>query len=396
MKQLRFLLGVSGGVAAFKAAELTRLLIKAGHQVQIVMTTAATQFVNPVTFQALSQQPVYTDMWDNRIVNNMAHIDLSRSCDAIIIAPATANIIAKIAHGIADDLLSTLCAARRCPLFIAPAMNREMWANPANLRNIDFLQQHEVGVLGPDSGEQACGEVGAGRMLEPEAIFAGVLAQFQQKKLAGIHILLTAGPTFERIDPVRGITNLSSGKMGYALAAAAHAMGATVTLVSGPTHLSTPVGCVCIAVESAREMYDAVMAEVKKAHIFIAVAAVADYYVVNAQAQKIKKEAGIPALQFASTPDILQEVAAQSSAPFCVGFAAESDALLIHARAKRARKKVPLLIANLTSAIGSDDNAVVLLDDRGEHYLNKKPKTKLAAEIMLHIAALYQTTKGVV
>jgi phosphopantothenoylcysteine decarboxylase/phosphopantothenate--cysteine ligase len=394
MKQLRFLLGVSGGVAAFKAAELTRLFIKAGHEVQVVMTKAATQFVTPVTFQALSQQPVYTDMWDSRIDNNMAHIDLSRASDAIIIAPATANIIAKIANGIADDLLSTLCAARRCPLIIVPAMNREMWANPANLRNIDFLQQHGVVVLGPDSGEQACGEVGEGRMLEPAAIFSGVLAQFQAKKLTGLHVLLTAGPTFERIDPVRGITNLSSGKMGYALAAAAQAMGATVTLVSGPTHLSVPFGCTCIVVESARQMHHAVMAEVKKAHIFIAVAAVADYYVVNHQAQKIKKEEGMPPLQFATNPDILQEVAAQPNAPFCVGFAAESEALIAHARAKQARKKVPLLIANLASAIGSDDNEVVLLDDKGEHYLLKKPKTQLAAEIMLHIAALYQRIKG--
>ena len=243
MKQLRFLLGISGGVAAFKAAELTRLLMKAGHKVQVVMTEAATHFIAPVTFQALSQQPVYTDMWDARLDNNMAHIDLSRACDAIIIAPATANIVAKIANGISDDLLSTLCAARRCPLFIAPAMNREMWANPANLRNIDFLRQQGVKVLGPDSGEQACGEVGEGRMLEPADIFTHVLSQCQEKKLAGFQILLTAGPTFERIDPVRGITNLSSGKMGYALAGAAQAMGATVTLISGPTHLVTPAGC---------------------------------------------------------------------------------------------------------------------------------------------------------
>lgn len=396
MKQLRFLLGVSGGIAAYKAAELTRLFAKAGHTVQVVMTEAATRFVTPVTFQALSQEPVYTDLWDARPDNNMAHIDLSRTADAIVVTPASADIIAKIANGIADDLLSTLCAARRCPLILAPAMNREMWANPANLRNIEFLRRHGVIILGPAAGDQACGETGDGRMLEPAEIFAGVLAQFQSKILAGLHVLLTAGPTFERIDPVRGITNSSSGKMGYALAAAAQALGAEVTLVSGPTHLPAPAGCTRIDVESARDMYRAVMERIGEMDIFIAVAAVADYYVVNSRAQKIKKEEnGMLSLELAPNPDILMEVAALPRPPFCVGFAAETENLLAHAGIKRARKKIPLLVANLAhEAIGSDNNEVLLLDEAGVHPLPKQPKTRLAMDIMLHVATLFEKNKG--
>lgn len=394
MRPLRLVLGISGGIAAFKACELTRLLIKAGHQVQVVMTKAATEFVTPLSFQALSQMPVYTDLWDARVPNNMAHIDLSRGKDAIIIAPATANMIAKIANGIADDLLSTLCAARACPLILAPAMNKAMWDNPANLRNIAFLREQGVIILGPDCGEQACGEFGEGRMLEPEAMMTGVMAALHKKIFTDTHILLTAGPTFERIDPVRGISNLSSGKMGYALAEAAAMLGAQVTLVSGPTHLTPPLGCKILKVESAREMHQAVMQHIDKVDIFIAVAAVADFYIENSSSQKMKKENGAPSLRLISNPDILAEVAARKNPPFCVGFAAESEALIEHGRAKRQSKNIPLLFANLVpKAFDNDQNEVILIDPAGEHLLPLQSKKTLAIEMLHHIAARYQKTK---
>lgn len=394
MKPFQFVLGISGGIAAFKACEFTRLLVKAGHGVQVVMTKAATEFVTPITLQALSQNPVYTDLWDGRIPNNMAHIDLSRGKDAIIIAPATTNIIAKIANGIADDLLSTLCAARACPLIIVPAMNKEMWNNPANLRNIAFLREQGVIVLGPASGEQACGEFGEGRMLEPQDIMTGVLAAIQEKLFTDTHILLTAGPTFERIDPVRGITNLSSGKMGYALAEAAVLLGAQVTLVSGPTHLAVPPNCTVIHVESGREMYAAVMQYIDAADIFIAVAAVADYYIENEVTQKIKKENVIPSLKLMPNPDILAEVAARDNPPFCVGFALESGALISYAKEKRQRKNIPLLFANLVQdAINQDENEVVLIEAEGEYRLPRQPKKILALEMLKQIATRYQKIK---
>jgi len=322
----KIVLGLTGGIACYKAAELTRALIKAGASVQVVMTQAATQFITPVTMQALSGKPVYTDQWDARIANNMAHIDLSRNADAIVIAPCSTDFISKLAHGGCDDLLSTLCIARpaHVRLLVAPAMNVEMWQNPATQRNVVQLQADGIALLGPDTGAQACGENGMGRMLEPAQLLELIIASFQPKILTGKHVLLTAGPTFEPIDPVRGITNLSSGKMGYAIARAARQAGANVTLISGPTALDAPLGVQRIAVQTAQQMHDAVLAHVSDQDIFIAVAAVADWRVTNASAQKLKKEGGTdaPALEFAQNPDILAIVAALPKRPYCVGFAA--------------------------------------------------------------------------
>ncbi len=385
----RVLLGVTGGVAAYKAAELTRLFVKAGHDVQVVMTEAATRFVAPATFQALSGRPVFTDLWDSRVDNHMAHIDLGREADLILVAPASADFMFKLAHGAADDLLSTLCTARDCPLLLAPAMNRQMWENPPNQRNVQQLRQDGVLVLGPDEGDQACGETGFGRMLEPEALFELVEAAFQPKYLKGKKVLITAGPTFERIDAVRGITNSSSGKMGFAIARAALEAGAEVTLVAGPTSLKTPVGARRLDVESSKDMLAAVNA-VSKTDIFISVAAVADYYVLNPSEQKIKKDAHILTLELAPNPDILANVAGLADPPFCVGFAAESENLLEYGEQKRRRKKLPLLVANqVQSAIGADDNEVFLLDDHGQHKLPRAPKQEIARAIVQHTAKLY-------
>ncbi|HEY9102557.1 bifunctional phosphopantothenoylcysteine decarboxylase/phosphopantothenate--cysteine ligase CoaBC [Chitinimonas sp.] len=387
----RVLLGVTGGVAAYKAAELTRLFVKAGHDVQVVMTEAATRFVAPATFQALSGRPVFTDLWDNRVDNHMAHIDLGREADVILVAPASADFLFKLAHGATDDLLSTLCSARDCPLLVAPAMNRQMWENPPNLRNVTQLRQDGVTILGPDEGDQACGEVGSGRMLEPEALFEHIDALFQPKLLKGQKVLITAGPTFERIDAVRGITNSSSGKMGFAIAKAAADAGAAVTLVAGPTSLATPLGVRRVDVESSKEMLTAVNAEVPKIDIFISVAAVADYYVLNPSEQKIKKDAHILTLELAPNPDILANVAGLADPPFCVGFAAESENLLEYGEQKRRRKKLPLLVANqVQSAIGADDNEVFLLDDHGQHKLPRAPKQEIARAIIQHLAKLYR------
>ncbi|GAB3264919.1 bifunctional phosphopantothenoylcysteine decarboxylase/phosphopantothenate synthase [Chitinimonas naiadis] len=387
----RVLLGVTGGVAAYKAAELTRLFVKAGHDVQVVMTEAATRFVAPATFQALSGRPVFTDLWDNRVDNHMAHIDLGREADVILIAPASADFLFKLAHGATDDLLSTLCSARNCPLLVAPAMNRQMWENPPNLRNVALLKQDGITVLGPDEGDQACGETGFGRMLEPEALFEHLEAVFQAKHLKGRQVLITAGPTFERIDAVRGITNSSSGKMGFSIAKAAAEAGAIVTLVAGPTSLATPLGVRRVDVQSSKEMLAAVNAEVAKIDIFISVAAVADYYVLNPSEQKIKKDAHILTLELAPNPDILANVAGLADPPFCVGFAAESENLLEYGEQKRRRKKLPLLVANqVQSAIGADDNEVYLLDDNGQHKLDRAPKQEIARAIIQHIAKLYR------
>ncbi len=389
-KQTRIVLGVSGGVAAYKAAELTRLMVKAGWDVHVVMTEAATRFVTPVTFQALSGNPVFTDQWDARPDNNMAHINLTRGARAVLVAPATADLIAKVAHGLCDDLLSTLIAARECPLLVAPAMNRQMWENAPNQRNVAQLRADGVAVLGPASGDQACGEVGEGRMLEPEEIMQRLEAWFQPKPLAGCRVLLTAGPTFERIDAVRGITNTSSGKMGFAVARAAWEAGAEVTLVAGETPLPTPIGCRRIDVRSAEEMLGAVEAELRGTDIFIAVAAVADYYVLNQSEHKIKKDAHILTLELAPNPDILARVACGDNPPFCVGFAAESENLLEYAEAKRHRKQLPLLVANLVQqAMGADDNEVILLDDQGQHRLPRGPKLEVARQLIAHVARLY-------
>ncbi|MDR3426320.1 bifunctional phosphopantothenoylcysteine decarboxylase/phosphopantothenate--cysteine ligase CoaBC [Silvimonas sp.] len=391
--QKRIVLGVTGGVAAYKAAELTRLMIKAGWDVQVVLTQAGAAFVTPVTFQALSGNTVFTDQWDARIGNNMPHIDLSRGADAIVVAPATADLMAKVANGLCDDLLSTMIAARDCPLLVAPAMNKQMWENKPNQRNVAQLKADGVIVLGPDAGDQACGEVGMGRMLEPAAIMQALEAFFQPKLLRGKRVLITAGATFERIDAVRGITNTSSGKMGFAVARAALEAGAEVTLVAGETAQPTPFGSRRINVQSAHEMLDAVEREVAHTDIFISVAAVADYHVVNQSEHKIKKDSPTLTLELAANPDILAQVASRKDAPFCVGFAAESEKLLEHAQAKRKRKHLPLLVANLVQdAMGADDNEVILLDDAGEHRLPRAPKLEVARQLIAHLAHLYQTT----
>jgi len=390
LKGKRIILGVTGGIAAYKAAELVRLLGKQGADVQVAMTEGATHFVTATTFQALSGKPVFIDQWDARMPNAMAHIDLSRQADLILIAPASADFMARIAHGMADDLLATMVLARDCPLLLAPAMNRQMWENPATQRNVAQLLADGVRIIGPASGEQACGEVGAGRMLEPEEILEEVIAFFTPKVLAGRKVLLTAGPTFEAIDPVRGITNLSSGRMGYALARAARQAGAEVTLVSGPVALAAPQGVTRINVRSALEMHAAVLAQAAASDIFIAVAAVADYRVANAAEHKLKKDTGgIPPIELVENPDILAEVAAMPSGPFCVGFAAESRNLEEYAQTKRRKKNIPLIAGNLIQdGFGGDDNRLVLFDDGGVHPLAPAPKSVLSRQLIEHIATL--------
>ncbi|MGE5386003.1 MAG: bifunctional phosphopantothenoylcysteine decarboxylase/phosphopantothenate--cysteine ligase CoaBC [Betaproteobacteria bacterium] len=389
----RILLGVTGGIAAYKAAELTRLLIKQGAEVNVVMTDAATHFVAPVTFQALSGHPVFIDQWDMRMPNNMAHIDLTRAADCVLVAPASADVMAKVANGIADNLLTTLVLARECPLLMAPAMNKQMWQSAPTQRNAAQLRADGVALLGPASGEQACGEVGAGRMLEPEEILEAVIAFFTPKLLAERRVLMTAGPTFEAIDPVRGITNRSSGRMGYAIAAAAVRAGAEVTLVSGPVDLPTPVGVERVNVLSALDMHSAVMARAKNAQIFIGVAAVADYRVANAVQHKIKKDlGGPPVIELVENPDILAEVAALEGGPFCVGFAAESQHLETYAQTKRRKKNIPLIVGNLIQeGFGGDSNRIVLFDDNGVHPLPPATKPVLGRQLIEHIADMLKS-----
>ena len=388
----RIVLGVTGGIAAYKAAELVRLLIKQGASVQVVMTEAATRFVTPVTFQALSGKPVFCDQWDPRMANNMPHIDLTRDADALLIAPASADFLAKLAHGLADDLLSTLTLARSCPLLVAPAMNLQMWGNPATQRNIATLRGDGVGILGPASGDQACGETGQGRMLEAEEIVADLIAFFQPKVLAGKKLMLTAGPTFEAIDPVRGITNLSSGKMGFAIARAAQDAGAQVTLVSGPVSQPTPRGVTRIDVVSALEMHAAVMQHAAAQDVFIGVAAVADYRPSSAAEHKIKKDGSrAPAIELIQNPDILAEVAALPTPPLCVGFAAETRNLAEYAQKKRIAKKIPLIVGNLIEhGFGGDDNTLILFDENGQLPLTPAPKLELARQLMARIATLLE------
>jgi phosphopantothenoylcysteine decarboxylase/phosphopantothenate--cysteine ligase len=389
----KIVLGLSGGVACYKAAELCRALIKQGASVQVVMTDAATHFIGPVTMQALSGNTVWLDQWDARMPNNMAHIDLTRGADAVLVAPCSADFLRKLAHGVCDDLLSTLCLARPhgVPLLVAPAMNVEMWQNPATQRNVATLREDGIRLFGPAAGEQACGEVGLGRMLEPEQLLEELIASFQQKVLAGKRVLITAGPTFEAIDPVRGITNLSSGKMGYAIARAAREAGAEVTLVSGPTALATPYGVRRIDVLSAQQMHDAVMAGVEGQHVFIGVAAVADWRVANASDQKLKKQegGGAPELQFVQNADILASVAATTSLsgwPYCVGFAAESENLVEYGAAKRERKGIPLLVGNIGHhTFGQDENSIVLFDEHGHTVLPRADKLTLARQLVSEI-----------
>ncbi|MDR2240337.1 MAG: bifunctional phosphopantothenoylcysteine decarboxylase/phosphopantothenate--cysteine ligase CoaBC [Zoogloeaceae bacterium] len=388
----RLVLGVTGGIAAYKAAELARRLVKDGAEVHAVLTRAGAQFVTPVTFQALTGRPVWCDQWDARMPDNMAHIALSREADAIVIAPASADFLAKLAHGLADDLLSTLCLARACPLLVAPAMNRQMWENPATQRNIRQLREDGIIVLGPASGAQACGETGMGRMLEPEAIHDAVAGFFQPKTLAGRRVLLTAGPTFEALDPVRGLTNLSSGKMGFALARAARDAGAEVTLVSGPVALPAPCGVTRVDVTSALEMHAAVMQRVAACDVFIGVAAVADYRPVERADEKLKKDDAHDMLRqiaLTANPDILAEVAARPAPPFCVGFAAESRDLERYAEDKRRKKRLALVVGNLLrDGLGGDENAVILFDEQGRHPLGPAAKIDIARGIVAHIGAM--------
>jgi phosphopantothenoylcysteine decarboxylase/phosphopantothenate--cysteine ligase len=392
----RILLGVSGGVAAYKAAELARELQRAGARVRVVMTEAGTRFVGIATFQALTGEPVFVDAWDTRIGNGMAHIDLSREADLILIAPATADLMARLAHGLADDLLSTLCLARDCPLAIAPAMNRQMWEHPATQRNARQLAADGIELIGPGSGDQACGETGPGRMLEPEAIVEAVCAFFTPGRLSGRRMLITAGPTYEPIDPVRGITNRSSGKMGYAIARACRRAGAEVVLVSGPVALDCPPGVRRIPVTTALQMHDAVHQVLDEESAagrpfdgFIAVAAVADWRVAQVQTQKIKKTDAYstPTLEFVQNPDILASVARREPAPYCVGFAAESEALEQNGREKLARKGIPLLVANIgPDTFGRDDNQLLILDGTRSIELPRASKDQLAQTLVEEIA----------
>lgn len=396
------LLGLTGGIACYKAAELCRGLVKEGATVQVVMTEAAEQFITPVTMQALSGRPVYTSQWDAREGNNMPHINLSRQADAVLIAPCSADFMARLVHGRADELLSLLCLARpieSVPLLIAPAMNREMWAHPATQRNMVQLAADGATILGVGSGFQACGETGDGRMLEPAELLEDVIAFFQPKVLAGKRVVITAGPTFEALDPIRGITNHSSGKMGFAIARAAREAGAQVTLVAGPVHLATPRGVARTDVKSAREMLAATLAEVPAADAFIATAAVADWRPASQADQKIKKDGSgqAPTLAFTENPDILATVAqdarAKSGALFCVGFAAESHDLVAHAKAKRERKGIPLLVGNIGPlTFGQDDNQLLLVDAQGVRELPRASKLVLARQLVAEIAQRMQST----
>ena len=390
-------LGLSGGIACYKAAELCRALIKAGATVQVVMTEAAEQFITPVTMQALSGRPVYTSQWDSREDNNMAHINLSREADAIVVAPMSADFMAKLLHGRADDLLSLMCLARpidKVPLLVAPAMNREMYAHPATQRNFVQLEADGATVLGVGNGFHACGETGDGRMLEAVQLLEDVIAFFTPKLMVGQRVLVTAGPTYEAIDPVRGITNLSSGKMGFAIARAAREAGAEVTLVAGPVSLETPRGVTRINVKSAQNMLEAVEKRAYDATIFIATAAVADWRVAAPALQKIKKDGSgaTPQLTFMENQDILAMVAqlpvARDGQLYCVGFAAESHDLLSNAQAKRLRKQVPLLVGNIgPDTFGQDDNALLLIDARGATELPRASKLSLARQLVREIAS---------
>ena len=385
----KIVLGVSGGIAAYKSAELTRTLGRLGVDVHVVLTEAGARFVTPLTFQALSGNRAWTRPQDEEMEGGMPHISLGRGIDAIVVAPASADFIARLAAGLANDLLSMLCLARDCPLLVAPAMNRQMWENPATQRNVATLQADGVTILGPAVGEQACGETGPGRMLEPLELCEALLAFFAPKLLAGRKVVLTAGPTFEPIDPVRGITNSSSGKMGYALATACVRAGAEVVLVSGPVALPAPIGVRRIEVKSALQMRDQVFAAVAGADVFIAVAAVADYRPVEPVAQKIKKSDAAIHLRLVPNPDILAEVAALPDAPFCVGFAAESQDLDTYAEGKRRAKRLPMLVGNLLDdGLGGDENTVVIYDEEGRHPLPRAPKTFIARQIVERIAEL--------
>lgn len=385
------LLGISGGIAAYKSCELVRLLKKQGHSVSVVMSKASTEFISPLTFQALSGNPVLTDTHENGLGNGMAHINLTREADALVITPATANTIAKISHGIADNLLTNLVAARKCPLAVAPAMNVEMWNNPANLRNIEQLRSDGITVFQPAYGEQACGEIGLGRMLEAADLADLISDLWIPKILLGKRILITAGATFEAIDPVRGITNISSGQMGTALARACRAAGAKVTLIYGQLQTTIPTGLLHTEqAVSAEEMFRAVHNHITDQDVFISVAAVADYKVKNSSSQKMKKDGSgkVPVIELTENPDILASIASLPTPPFCVGFAAESEHILEYARVKRIRKNIPMLIANQISlSMGKTTNQITIIDDENEISFPETDKRQAADNIVKHLAA---------
>jgi phosphopantothenoylcysteine decarboxylase/phosphopantothenate--cysteine ligase len=393
----KIILGISGGIAAYKSAELARLLIQEGADVQVVMTEAAQQFVTPVTMQALTGNPVYTSQWDSSIANNMAHIELSRAADAILIAPASADLMAKLSLGLADDLLSTMCLARDCPLLLVPAMNKQMWDHAATQRSVERLTKDRVTLLGPASGFQACGEVGLGRMLEPSEITEQLIAFFQKKLLAGKRVLITAGPTFEAIDPVRGITNRSSGKMGFAIARAAVEAGAEVHLVVGPCDLATPLEATGkitrTNIVSAKEMHAATM-QSADCDIFFAVAAVADWGIAKPAKDKIKRLGKqMPSPEFSANPDILVDIAKTvriqggKPHPYCVGFAAESTDLAKHAEEKRKRKGIPMIVGNIgPNTFGSDLNQLLIIDEGGSKKIAKAEKLQLARQLIQLVA----------
>lgn len=385
------LLGISGGIAAYKSCELIRLLKKQGHSVSVVMSKASTEFISPLTFQALSGNPVLTDTHENSLGNGMAHINLTREADALVIAPATANTIAKISHGIADNLLANLVAARKCPLAVAPAMNVEMWNNPANLRNIEQLRSDGITVFQPAYGEQACGEIGLGRMLEAADLADLISDLWTPKILLGKRILITAGATFEAIDPVRGITNISSGQMGTALARTCRAAGAKVTLIYGQLQTTIPTGLFHTEqAVSAEEMFRAVHNHITNQDVFISVAAVADYKVKNSSSQKMKKDGSgkVPIIELTENPDILASIASLPTPPFCVGFAAESERVLEYARIKRIRKNIPMLVANqISQSMGKTTNQITIIDDENEISFPETDKRQAADNIVQHLAA---------
>ena len=391
----KIVLGISGGIAAYKSAELVRALIQEGAEVQVVMSESAMQFITPVTMQALSGKPVYSSQWDARITNNMAHIELSREADAILIAPASADLMAKLSLGLADDLLTTMCLARDCPLLIAPAMNLQMWGHPATQRSLKRLEDDGVIVLGPGSGDQACGEVGMGRMLEPSELCEQLVAFFQPQVLSGKRVLITAGPTFEAIDPVRGITNRSSGKTGFAIAQAAVEAGAEVHLIAGPCDLLTPLQSTGkikrTNVITGEEMHRVTLASAN-CDVFFAVAAVADWTIANRALQKIKRQeqSGLH-LEFRSNPDILLDMAKlakRTSRPYCVGFAAETDRLGKHSKEKRIRKGIPMIVGNIGPAtFGLDTNEILVVDEKGNQNLGRASKLELARKLIAIVSS---------
>ena len=387
----RILLGVSGGIAAYKAADLARRLQEAGAEVQVLMTEAAQQFVSALTFQALTGRPVRTSLWDTAAEAAMGHIELARWASRILIAPASADVIARLAHGLANDLLSTVCLATQAPITLVPAMNRVMWAHAATQANIAVLRERGVAVLGPGEGDQACGDVGAGRMLEPLQIVDALAAPDATTRLSGKKVLISAGPTFEDLDPVRYLGNRSSGKMGFALAAEAAAMGAQVTLIAGPVSLETPANVHRVDVRRAAQMRDAVLAALPGQEVYISAAAIADYMPAQTQAQKIKKTAQSMTLELVRTPDVLREVAAHAQRPrLLVGFAAETDNVEKHAQEKLQGKGLDLIAANDVSAAGigfeSDDNALIVFSADGRQAIARGPKRQVARSLLLLIA----------